>query len=68
MDLNEAILLLTDADRILAETANQDAGGISEAGEQIQEGDDERIQGDYAEAIAKYFEAWHEANEQASHD
>ncbi len=68
VDLNAVVLRLTDADRILAETANQDAGGNAEAGTQIKKGDAQRIQGEYSEAISKYFEAWHEASETEDHD
>jgi hypothetical protein len=58
--LNDAVLELTDADRILAQTANQDAGGNPEAAILIELGDQERLHGEYDEAIHAYAEAWSE--------
>jgi hypothetical protein len=66
-NLNEVLLKLTDADRILAETANQDAGVNTAASELIGEGDAERIDGEYSEAIQKYFKAWQEAGQHDGH-
>jgi hypothetical protein len=59
--LNEVLLKLNDADRILAQTANQEAGGIPSAAASIQSGDQSRTQGNYPEAIQDYLRAWQSA-------
>jgi hypothetical protein len=61
--LNDAVLALTDADRILAQTANQDAGGVPEAAALIADGDQDRLHGQYQQAIHAYAEAWSEVFE-----
>jgi hypothetical protein len=59
--LNEVVLKLTDADRMLAQTANHDAEGQTKATELIQKGDEERQAGNYSEAVKAYLGAWKEA-------
>lgn len=58
VQLNDAALKLTDADRILAETAIQDAGGNAVAAARLREGDAARQRGEYEAAIQSYFKAW----------
>ena len=50
---------LSDADRILAETANRAAGGGNQ--DLINEGDEERADGEYANAVEKYRKAWQQS-------
>jgi hypothetical protein len=57
--LNKAALDLTDAMRIVAETANQAGGGVGQFS--INDGDAARLAGEYAEAIAAYKRAWQSA-------
>lgn len=59
--INEVALQLTDADRILAQTANQDANGNAKATELIQEGDAARQAGNYADSVKAYLGAWKES-------
>jgi hypothetical protein len=59
--LNEAVLKLTDADKILAQTANQVAGGDAGATGLILLGDLERQAGEYFDAIKEYRDAWQKA-------
>lgn len=58
--LNQLALQLTDADRILAEAANDAAGGIAQT--LIDQGDAQRVAGDYASAVGSYKNAWQMAN------
>lgn len=58
--LNQIALQLTDADRILAETANRAAGGVAQ--DLINDGDAHRMAGDYSEAVNSYKHAWQMAS------
>lgn len=58
--LQKACLQLTDADRILAETANRAAAGIAQR--LIADGDAQRSAGNYAAAVNSYKLAWQEAS------
>lgn len=60
-ELNAAALQLTDADRILAQTANNDSGGNAEATALIGAGDRFRESGEYKKAVTSYSLAWHRA-------
>lgn len=52
------IRMLTDADRILAETAVNDAGKPAKAVLEKKEGDENRRDGEYINAIKDYAHAW----------
>jgi hypothetical protein len=57
--LNKLALDLTDADRILAQTADAASGGTAAA--LIDEGDAHRAAGQYLQAVVSYKNAWHTA-------
>jgi hypothetical protein len=61
--LNTAALQLTDADRIIAQTANNDIGGDPQASALIQKGDEFRELGEYPKAVANYSLAWNAATQ-----
>ena len=59
--IDEIIRMIVDADRILAETAIADAGSPPDAVEERAEGDEDRQQAEYPEAIRNYGKAWGKA-------